>query len=95
MIKQQPAGTEVHSPNCFGEKVHEVNIGLVRHSLPSAQHSVVGTLHKGLLKLDGMLDARMLECLDRQKLQLSVELCNSILDQQPQKIESQNWVLLW
>jgi hypothetical protein len=42
-----------------------------------------------------MLDARMLKCLDRQKLQLSVELCNSILDQQPQKIESQNWVLLW
>lgn len=52
----------------------------MRHSLPSTQHSVVGALHKGLLKLHRMLDARMLKCLDRQKLQLGVELCNSILD---------------
>ena len=35
VLAKQPAVTEVHSPNCFGKKVHEVNIGLVRHRLPS------------------------------------------------------------
>lgn len=86
--------TETDLPNRFGEKVHEVYVGFMRRGLSSVQHAVVGALHKGLLKLNPVLYAQILQRFGGQKLQLSVELRNSILDQQPQKVKPHDWVLL-
>lgn len=82
-------------PNGLCQEVHEINISSIRCGLSSTEDTVIGTFHEGLLKLNGMLDARILKCSRGEQLELGVELSNSVLHEQPEEVETKDKILLW
>ena len=75
-------------PDCLCQKIHKVNVCLMWHRLSSTQHTVVSPFHEGLLQLHCMLNARILQSSGGKKFQLGVEFSNSILNKEPQQVES-------
>ena len=77
------------------EQVHEVEPLLgVRARLLRREHAVVRPLHDVLLELRRKLDELVAQLqLDRQELELGVELRDSVLREQPQQVQPEDRVL--
>jgi hypothetical protein len=79
-------------------EVHEVldeeGIAGGRKILGGAKDLVVGTLHDVLLKLDGVLDVDVVVLVERDQLELGVELGYPVERQEAQQVEAQNLVLV-
>ncbi len=79
-------------------KVHEVldeeGVAGGGEVLGGAEDLVVGALHDVLLELDGVLDVDVVVLVERDQLQLRVELGYPVERQQAQQIEAQDLVLV-
>lgn len=81
-------------PYSLCKEVHEISKSFMWHSLSSTQHTVVSPFHERLLQLHCMFNAWVLQGSGGKKFKFSMEFSNSILHKKPQKVETQDWILL-
>ena len=82
-------------PDSFDELLGQRDVKLAGALLGCVEDLRVGALHVRLLQLNHVLDVRRVVLnVRRQRFELRVELCDSVLHQKPQQVQPPNQQLL-